>query len=65
MTSETRKPFDYLPYEAAPDAPFSDNPSGYYCPGCRASGLAHCSEVDYCGGMKKMRVPPASPEGTV
>ena len=39
----------------AKDAPESDNPSGLYCPDCRRSGLSHCSEPEYCGGMKPMR----------
>lgn len=50
-----RKPFEYIEKEPAPDAPYSDNPSGLYCPGCRLTGLSHCSEVDYCGGMRRMR----------
>lgn len=38
-----------------PDAPIVDNPSGLYCPDCRACGLAHCSSPEYCGGMRPMR----------
>ncbi len=41
--------------EPLPDAPLVDNPSGLYCPACRAAGLAHCSDVEYCGGMRPMR----------
>lgn len=60
MTAEreaiVRKPFGYLEgLEAAPDAPISDNPSGLYCPWCRNAGFSHCSEVDYCEGMRPMR----------
>ena len=39
----------------APDAPASDNPSGTYCPECRAVGLYHCSEPEFCGGLRPMR----------
>lgn len=37
--------------------PISDNPSGTYCPDCRATGLSHCSDPINCGGMKKMAGP--------
>ncbi len=49
------EPFDYLEKEPAADAPVSDNPSGMYCPACRATGASHCSEPDYCGGMRLMK----------
>lgn len=50
------KPFAYLDgVDPAPDAPVADNPSGLYCPACRAVGLSHCSSPEYCGGMKPMR----------
>jgi hypothetical protein len=39
-----------------PNAPESDNPSGLYCPSCRASGFSHCSDVEHCGGMKLMKL---------
>ena len=48
-------PFDYLEAEPAEDAPFVDNPSGLYCPSCRATGLSHCSSPEYCGGMRRMK----------
>jgi hypothetical protein len=35
-------------------APVSDNPSGQYCPECRATGLLHCSDPVNCGGMRPM-----------
>lgn len=36
-------------------APIADNPSGMYCPDCRACGFWHCSDPEHCGGMKRMR----------
>jgi len=36
------------------DRPISDNPSGMYCPSCRAVGLSHCSDPKHCGGMQPM-----------
>ena len=57
MTDESKRlPFDYLEKEPADDAPISDNPSGLYCKGCREAGMSHCSDPEYCGGMRKMRV---------
>lgn len=51
------KPWEYLEGKvAAPDAPVVDNPSGLYCRACRACGLSHCSEPEYCGGLEPMRV---------
>lgn len=58
------QPFDYLEETPAPDAPFSDNPSGLYCPSCRRTGVAHCGSVDYCGGMRRMRLPPTTSDET-
>ena len=50
------KPFEYLEgLVPEADAPIKDNPSGLYCKACRETGLAHCSEPDYCGQMKPMR----------
>jgi len=52
----TKAPWGYLKgRKAKPDAPICDNPSGLYCPGCRASGFSHCSSPEYCGGMEPMR----------
>lgn len=34
--------------------PTSDNQSNMYCEACRSMGLIHCSEVEYCTGMKPM-----------
>lgn len=51
----SRKPFDYIEAEPAPDAPVSDNPSGFYCPGCRSVGVSHCAHPEWCGGMRRMR----------
>lgn len=63
MSSRRAQPFDYLETEPAPDAPVSDNPSGMYCPPCRASGfgLSHCAHPDYCGNMRLMKPRPHSP----
>jgi hypothetical protein len=36
------------------DAPLSDNPSGMYCPACRATGVSHCANPEDCGGMRLM-----------
>jgi len=47
--------FDYLEKEPAVDAPISDNPSGLYCPSCRATGVAHCAYPEECGGMRRMK----------
>jgi hypothetical protein len=52
---ERRKTWEYLEPLPAPNAPISDNPSGLYCPSCRSVGLSHCSEVEWCGGMRRMR----------
>ena len=54
-----RKPCAYLETTPAPDAPMSDNPSGRYCSACRGCGvgMVHCSEPEYCGGMRRMRPP--------
>ena len=61
---QPRKAFDYLEAEPAPDAPISDNPSGLYCAACRECGMLHCCEVEYCGGMRRMRPrPDATVEG--
>lgn len=50
------KPWAYLDNDVADEArPLADNPSGLYCPTCRGVGAWHCSEPEYCGGMKKMR----------
>lgn len=43
----------------AADAPLVDNPSGEYCPDCRAVGMSHCSDPVNCGGMRPMRQPAA------
>jgi hypothetical protein len=47
----------YLEAVPAPDAPVSDNPSGLYCPACRAcgAGMVHCAWPEYCGGMRRMK----------
>ena len=55
MTSVPREKFDYLEAEPAADAPESDNPSGMYCSACRAVGCSHCSEPEWCGGMRLMQ----------
>jgi len=55
---ELAEPFAYLEAEPAPDAPISDNPSGLYCDACRRCGMYHCSEPDYCGGLRRMRPKP-------
>lgn len=47
-------PWSYLEKEAAADAPPCDNPSGLYCPDCRASGCSHCAHPEWCGGMRRM-----------
>lgn len=47
--------WDYLEADSASDAPVSDNPSGLYCPACRSVGMSHCSEVEHCGGMRRMK----------
>lgn len=50
------EPFDYLKgVKPEPDAPISDNPSGLYCPDCRACGMSHCAHPEECGGMRPMR----------
>lgn len=49
------QPWEYLEISPAPDAPVTDNPSGLYCKGCRAAGLAHCSAPEYCGEMRMMK----------
>lgn len=54
--------WDYLEHEPAADAPVSDNPSGMYCPACRACGMAHCSWPEYCGGMRLMKPVPLAPQ---
>lgn len=55
-----RTKWAYLEAEPAPDAPVSDNPSGLYCIACRQAGMAHCSEPEWCGGMRRMRKVEAS-----
>ncbi len=50
-----RDPFQYIEAEPAFDAPYEDNPSGLYCPACRSTGVSHCSDPEYCGGMRKMK----------
>ncbi len=56
------KAWDYLKgLKPATDAPVSDNPSGLYCPDCRASGLSHCAHPDYCGSMRPMKPAPKKP----
>jgi len=56
MNRDRQKPFGYLRgLRPAAGAPPSDNPSGLYCPDCRAAGLSHCADVEYCGGMRPMR----------
>jgi hypothetical protein len=55
----------YLEAAPAPDAPVKDNPSGLYCPECRASHMSHCSDPEYCGGMRKMRERESQFEGTL
>jgi len=40
------------------EIPFSDNPSGMYCPDCRLVGMSHCSDPINCGGMIPMRERP-------
>lgn len=47
----------YLEDEPAPGAPKADNPSGLYCPACRAEGMSHCSAPEWCGQMRRMRTP--------
>lgn len=50
------EPWSYLDgVKPKRDAPISDNPSGLWCRACRACGLSHCSEPEYCGGMEPMR----------
>lgn len=56
LIAKERKPFFYLESKAAKDAPFSDNPSGLYCPACRDCGLSHCSSPEWCGNMRRMRL---------
>jgi len=55
MTTEQAKPWSYLELEPAPNAPEQDNPSGLYCPDCRSCGVSHCSQPEWCGGMRLMR----------
>lgn len=57
------EPWDYLEKTPARDAPICDNPSGMYCPDCRASGCAHCAHPEYCGGMRLMRKVEMADEG--
>lgn len=59
MTEDTR--WEYLEKEPAEDAPIVDNPSGMYCPDCRAMGseIMHCHAPEWCGGMRLMRPKPA------
>lgn len=52
------KAWEYLEENPASDAPVSDNPSGLYCRDCRATGASHCSEPEYCGGMRRMKPEP-------
>lgn len=53
-----REKWYYLEATPAAEAPLKDNPSGLYCPACRASGFSHCSAPEWCGGMRKMREEP-------
>jgi hypothetical protein len=48
------EPWSYLETAPAANAPVNDNPSGMYCPDCRKAGMYHCSEPEWCGGMKLM-----------
>lgn len=53
---ELLEPWGYLKdLKPTDDAPVSDNPSGLYCPECRASGMSHCGHPEYCGGMRPMK----------
>lgn len=52
---EDRDRWFYLESKPAIDAPIRDNPSGLYCPACRAVGLVHCAAPEWCGGMRRMR----------
>lgn len=54
----------YLEEKAAEDAPVSDNPSGMYCPECRQTGLKHCSQPEYCSGMRRMKSKPLKIQGS-
>ena len=54
LTEQVRDKWVYLEAEPALNAQITDNPSGLYCPACRQSGLAHCSEPEFCGGMRRM-----------
>lgn len=47
--------WDYLEKVPAKDAPPSDNPSGMYCHACRETGMSHCGQPEYCGGMRLMK----------
>ena len=38
-----------------PAVPLCDNMAGEYCPGCRSTGLSHCSDPEHCGGMVPMK----------
>jgi hypothetical protein len=46
------------------EIPLADNPSGCYCPSCRACGFWHCADPDRCGGMVQMRQPPIAGPAT-
>jgi hypothetical protein len=48
--------WNYLEATPAKDAPVVDNPSGMYCPSCRATGLSHCAQPEWCGGMLLMQL---------
>tara|TARA_R110000744_G_C19064408_1_gene529372 strand:+ start:224 stop:406 length:183 start_codon:yes stop_codon:yes gene_type:complete len=50
-----KEKWDYLEAEPAPNDLVSDNPSGMYCPSCRASGVSHCANPEWCGGMQLMK----------
>jgi hypothetical protein len=54
LAERVRDKWVYLETEPALNAPITDNSSGLYCPACRQSGLAHCSEPEFCGGMRRM-----------
>lgn len=55
------KEWRYFDSEPAADAPISDNPSGLYCPVCRAlgGGTVHCAYPEECGQMRHMKPKPA------
>ena len=62
-SSVQRTKWDYLEKKPARNAPVSDNPSGLYCPDCRAAKIPHCASPEYCGGMRRMRPADSATEG--